>query len=285
MTWSDANPQSGTYDQHLLCSVCADHGATWSAPDTLSAGLGGASSYNDIAITGQRAFVVWNHQQSPWADKLLYGRRSLNAGDTWGPVVTLHTAGYTTEFTVPRCASTDRSVYVIGYWNSPGGDTYLKRGDDPSVTVSFPDTSAPRATSVRLPVRLSDTSGYGIVAAEVAVPFDGGLLTLSGVSTTGALAAGWSLESNLVAGAGGALDTLKLAMATDADTLAGAGALVYLDFGVADVRAPASSPLGLVHALFNDGMPVAVTTDGALRVTGTDGVLGASPAWTIPRWP
>lgn len=87
---------------------------------------------------------------------------------------------------------------------------------------------------------------------------------------------GWAVEENVFSGVGG-MDTLKIAMSTAQDTLSGEGTLVDLVFVTKDIRSPASTSLGLVNVLFNDGDPVAAAVNGSLTIVGTDGVVDATP--------
>jgi hypothetical protein len=151
------------------------------------------------------------------------------------------------------------------------------------IVVSLPDTFATYNQEPEIPVRVSHTTGTGIVAAEVELAYDGDLLNVLAVSNAGCLAAGWTLESNLVHGHATPIDTLKIAMATASDTLFGAGALAKVQFRVADIRHPASSALHLVHALFNDGVPATSAADGAVRVIGANGLVSTVPEVIIPR--
>ncbi len=148
--------------------------------------------------------------------------------------------------------------------------------------VSLPDTIATYNQAVSLPVAITRVDS-AIVSAELFVTFDNALLTFSGVSTTGALANGWTVESNIVSGLGG-IDTLKIAAATDNSAITAEGTLLYLDFQTADLRAPASSALDIAHVLLNDGRPGALGIDGSLTLVGTDGTIISLPETIIPRW-
>ena len=94
---------------------------------------------------------------------------------------------------------------------------------------------------------------------------------------------GWTLETNVVDGVGDE-KTLKIAAATDDDAMTADGTLIYVDFSVADIRHPASSPLTLPHILFNDGTPDYTKTDGSVTIVGTDGVITSLPSEILPRW-
>jgi len=148
-------------------------------------------------------------------------------------------------------------------------------GENPA-ELSVPDTVYSYSQPASVPVRLASTPGAGIVAAEVWGAFDGDLLLpQSAPVTTTALTADWTLEYNLVQGVGSSMDTLKIAMATDNDTVKTAGDLLRFNFTMADRRSPASSPLALTHVLFNAGDPTATITNGSVALVGTDGTITA----------
>jgi hypothetical protein len=154
----------------------------------------------------------------------------------------------------------------------------------PTPTVWAPDTTATYNQSLRVPVYVTDTSGGGIVAAEIFVAYDSDLITAFSTSTSATLlSSNWSVETNIVAGNSSSVDTMKIAMATDDDALVGAGALIQIDFQVANVRVPDSSPLELVHVLFNDGTPSHIKQDGSVTLVGNTATISSLPAQIIPR--
>ena len=171
-------------------------------------------------------------------------------------------------------------MWYSGWDGSTGGFGYATM-----FTVTVPDTLATYDESLKIPVRVSDTTHLSIVSAEVFVSYNSDLLTAwsPAVSTT-PMTATWSIETNILEGVGTSIDTLKIAMATDEDTLSGAGDLIKLYFQVADTRHPASSPLTLEHVLFNDGTPGINATDGSVTLVGTDGVINSLPSEILPRW-
>ena len=152
------------------------------------------------------------------------------------------------------------------------------------IDVSIPDVQSSYATNVQIPVQVTDTSGKGIVAAEVFVCYDGDIVIAFSAGLTGTLAEnGWSIQTNIIQGQATNIDTIKVAMATDNDVLVGAGDLVNLSFQVANIRVPSSTPLTLSHVLFNDGTPTNTTTDGSLTIIGTNGTITSLPSTIIPR--
>ena len=127
----------------------------------------------------------------------------------------------------------DRGAAWILFMNGP-----------PSVAISLPDTTATYDEALQIPVRIGDTTDQDIVSAEVFLAYDGDLLTAQSVDLTGTLLVGdWAVETHIVEGNGTHVDTVKMAMATDEDVLAGAGTLINVNFQVADIRHPASSAL------------------------------------------
>ena len=154
-----------------------------------------------------------------------------------------------------------------------------------TLNASMLHTTATYTEALSLPVRVDDTTGMGIVSAEIFISYDGDLLIPQTVpvSTTG-MTSGWTLEHNIEEGDGTSIDVIKIAMATDDDVLVGAGNLLTLHFVVADQRSSAISPLVIEHVLFNDGTPTGTTTDGSVTLVGTDGVITSLPSEILPRW-
>jgi hypothetical protein len=163
-------------------------------------------------------------------------------------------------------------------------DQLLTLEEIPTIDVSVPHVTATYNQTLQIPVQVTDTSGGGIVSAEVFVSYDGDLLTAFSTGLTGTLAeSGWSAETNVAEGNGTSVDTVKIAMATDDDVLSGAGNLIHITFQVGDVRSPAASLLTLEHVLFNDGTPPNTTMDGSVTLVGVDGTIVHDLTEIIPR--
>jgi Tol biopolymer transport system component len=198
-------------------------------------------------------------------------------------------AGSSQSVSVTFSATTAGTRYTTLTLNSNDPDAPVARlivnGTGREVVVSIPDTTARYLQALSLPVRVSDTSGEGIVSAEAFVTYDGDLLRSPVVEAGGLLTPNWTVESHVLPGMGTAPDTLRVAMATDDDTLAGAGSLANLRFQVADVRHPTSTSVRLEHVLFNAGSPGNVRDYGSVTVVGTDGGIDSAPPVVLPRHP
>ena len=168
------------------------------------------------------------------------------------------------------------------------GEVRFETTSAPSaVEVSVPTVTATYNQALTIPVSISEASG--IIAAEVTVEYDTDLLTLvtpppAGVTSTGTLTDGWSVEYNTEPGGLPNLEKVKIAAATDVNAVTGAATLVNIQFTVNDVRVPASSALTLSDVLLNDGDPTNTTVDGLVTLVGNDATIvfssGGSP---IPR--
>ena len=146
------------------------------------------------------------------------------------------------------------------------------------LTLSVPDTSGGYARDQALPVRLTETTARGIVAAEVFISYDRDLLTFSSVSAANTLlTTDWTTVSHVTSDEGSSTDTLKIVMASGEAALEGAGALVEILFAVADRRRPAFSSLDLEHVLLNDGIPGCQKLHGRFQVLGADAELTGIP--------
>jgi len=154
----------------------------------------------------------------------------------------------------------------------------------PIPLVSAPDTTSLYATDLSVPVRLTDAGATCIVSAELFLAYDGDILTATAVDGTGTLLTpDWAIEYNIIQGGGTTTDTIRIAMATDDDSITTDGTLINVLLDVADIRHPASSHLTLTHAMLNDGDPAASAIDGSVTLVGSDGNVAAAPDSIIPR--
>lgn len=161
--------------------------------------------------------------------------------------------------------------------NEPPADEPPLDIGDGSLHISLPDTTMAGGDTLTVPIHVTDTSGFGVLATELSLGFDSQLLSFVDVQPADLVdISAWHLAAHVVPGPQGA-DTLRVALATDIDTLAGAGALLRARFAVHDLRRPQSSPLSIAHLVFNDGGLPADATDGTVALVGTDATVQVLP--------
>ncbi|MFC2085543.1 cohesin domain-containing protein, partial [Bacteroidota bacterium] len=147
---------------------------------------------------------------------------------------------------VPCASTTDGSVYVC----------------TSEVDVNVPDTSVNYDTegpNVSIPVLIEDVTGLGIYSYGFDLFYNQTYLTATGVGTAGTLSNGWTVQGNtttpgkvIVGGFG-------------TGELSGGGTLLYLNFTLTGVEG--ISNLDLANFIFNNGCPIALTSDGSIEVT------------------
>ncbi|MBT3345292.1 MAG: hypothetical protein HN404_20015, partial [Gemmatimonadetes bacterium] len=151
----------------------------------------------------------------------------------------------------------------------------------PGATLSLPDTLGRPGQLLDLPLLVSG-NGAGLLAAEVAVIFDAQLLIPVTV-TPAVQTSTWQIAAHVTQGEDWQ-DTLRIALATDVDTLAGDAVLLRLTFRVADERSPATAALRLAQAVLDDGTTAAGLVDGSLLRVGYDAVLsGDASGFALPQ--
>lgn len=169
---------------------------------------------------------------------------------------------------------------------SPGSGLTLTTPPNPPATgptLSIPDTTATSGDQLVVPICISSADSAGILAIEVFVSYDSDLLgQMSVQAAMPLLTPAWALVANTAEGTGTSIDTLKIAMATDADTLAGAGALVQLTSCITRLNHPSTTPLHLTRVLLNDGDPAPAIEHGSLHLVGHSGSMGINPAQVAP---
>ena len=213
------------------------------------------------------------------------GKTTLNFDDSQAYTITPDAGHQVADVLVD--GSSQGAVSTHNFTNVTADHTIDASFASSAVTVSVPTVTATYNQALTIPVSISEASG--LVAAEVTVEYDTDLLTLvtpvpAGVTSTGTLTDGWSVEYNTEPGGGPSLEKVKIAVATDVNAVTGAATLVNIQFTVNNVRTPATSALTLSDVLLNDGDPTNVTVDGSVTLVGNDATIvfssGGSP---IPR--
>lgn len=151
----------------------------------------------------------------------------------------------------------------------------------PGATLSLPDTLGHPGQVLELPLSISDNEA-GLLAAEVAIIFDAQVLTPVTV-TPATLTSNWQVAAHVTQGADWQ-DTLRIALATDVDTLKGDAALLRLTFRVQQDPHPAQALLHLTQAVLDDGSEAAGLVDGSLLRVGVDATLaGPVAGFALPH--
>ncbi len=147
-------------------------------------------------------------------------------------------------------------------FTASANDTY-KAVYENTLSVSLPDTTVLYASTVEIPVYVTNTSGLGILSCQFTVNFDNTVIVPASpyYLTSGTLTgtAGWTFAANagnpgqiIIAGAGSTV-------------LNGSGKLLKLKFNVVGDRGD-QTPLDFIDFDFNAGNPVANTVDGSLLI-------------------
>lgn len=126
------------------------------------------------------------------------------------------------------------------------------------VTVTIPDTTAKRDSTINIPIRLTSVTD-DIVSAEITLTFDSGILT-AGDASVGNIAPGWFINSNPTPG------QIKVAMASF-NSLTGDGVLATIPFTV--LGSATSGDSCIIHftkCQFNEGNVSSCTEDGVFTV-------------------
>ena len=142
---------------------------------------------------------------------------------------------------------------LTGAWSSAWGE---------ATEVYLPVASAWPGDTLSVPVQVEDVTGLGIISALLHLTFSSDVLAPLGVSTEGTLSSVWdsvvsntTLPGRMLVGMAGREDR----------ALSGSGTLASLQFEV--VGTPGNTTrIHFEEMLFNEGVPAAVTHDGAFLV-------------------
>ena len=128
-----------------------------------------------------------------------------------------------------------------------------------AVDVSLPVTTGDEGSQVMVPIMVSDVTGLFIDSWETSISWDETILTYADFETAGTLCEGWTIIPNAIPG------NIQIG-GFSAVNMAGEGVMVYLVFDVVGTAGQVTD-LAFDDFMFNDGRPIAYTTDGELTVT------------------
>lgn len=149
----------------------------------------------------------------------------------------------------------------------------------PDVRVEVPNVFA-TSNLIQIPIDISQfLSADSIRSAEIEVSYDGSKLRFEDLAPTQTKTDGWNSVTNVIEGTNN-IDTLRVAIFTDALAVTGDGTLLRLTFELLT----GTAELSLESVLFNDGTPtVGLLSSGTMRSEGRDANLSVSPDPLGPR--
>lgn len=131
-----------------------------------------------------------------------------------------------------------------------------------NVILSVGNGSADPSQSDTVPVTISDVTSLNLTAAEFTVNFDASLLEVTSVSTSGTLAASWSVAYNVI-------NNALLVSLSGATALNGSGVLVNIEFKVKSTASTGQDvPLDIDAISLNEGQIPSEGEDGIFSITG-----------------
>ena len=180
-----------------------------------------------------------------------------------GPTLTPTNSATSTNTPTPTSTPTATSTASPSPTNTP---VY------PYVTVTLPIMAAVQASTISVPVTLSDTTGLGVVSFDLNVSFDPAVMTPASPAfdSTGTLSSGMSITPN------GSTPGHLIISAFQGTPVSGAGTLINLRFNI--VGAPGQATiLAFENFAFNGSIPVPLITYGSVTIAAD---LTPTPTYT-----
>ena len=122
-------------------------------------------------------------------------------------------------------------------------------GSLPAVQLTLPDSTVAAGDTFYLPVITAEVTGLGVLAYEITVGFQSGILTPVGASSEHTISSGWGapvVNTNLT-------DRIII-VSTGTTPLEGEGNLVRLQLGASGSPGTVTA-LDFLHAIYNEGIP------------------------------
>ncbi|MBN2410438.1 T9SS type A sorting domain-containing protein [candidate division KSB1 bacterium] len=128
-----------------------------------------------------------------------------------------------------------------------------------TVEVTLPDTTATEGSTISIPVLCNDVTGLGVYSYGFKIEYDQSIITATGVAVDETISLPWGAPTfNIGEG------TIFIAAAGSAP-LNGEGVLLFIDFSINGTVGNITM-IQFTEAMFNEGEPMAVTTNGNLEV-------------------
>ena len=131
------------------------------------------------------------------------------------------------------------------------------------VEVSITPSSGAPGEEIIIPIDIEQTTGRGVIAAELNIDYDSQVLSATGANLSGTIASDWFIQTNTTNSG-----QVIIRMA-GVNPLNGSGHLVNVKFSVsATARIGSTYLLTFSKALLNEGVPNAATSPGIFTVAG-----------------
>ncbi len=132
------------------------------------------------------------------------------------------------------------------------------------IMLTVENSTGQAGSDITVPLRLTDVSNQGVRSYSLVLTYDSKLITAISAQTAGTLTAGWGAPVFQK------VDGQVVIQGHSGTPLSGAGILVNVVFHVKpDVTDGVTTPISLVFAQLNTGMPEITTANGLLTLHGT----------------
>jgi len=142
-----------------------------------------------------------------------------------------------------------------------------------TIDVTIPDTTGAEGSTISIPVRCNSVTGLGVYAYGFKLTYDQNIITATGVTVEETISSPWGAPTFNVEE-----EAINIAAASSTP-LEGEGVLVFINFSI--IGAVGSNTLiQFTEAVFNEGEPLANTSDGKLTVVESSTV---KPDLSLPN--
>ena len=206
-------------------------------------------SWTSNGITGQVKIEISTNNGASWT---IIAPNVDNTGNySWTPSPT-----YISKNCLIRITSlSNNTVFDLS-----DAEFTIESGDEVNLWIKT-DHTGPQNGTVTIPIHCGDVSGFAIYSSGLAISYDPNVLQAVDTDITGTMLAssGWNTPiKNITTG------KINIAMAGNTP-LTGTGILVNIIFNVIGTTGT-TSPINFDSASFNEGNPLAKTSNGFLRV-------------------
>lgn len=181
---------------------------------------------------------------------------------------------YVTYF-LPADLSREVGPIVVDLYQNPLTHSSTSQDYTPPVeiVVSIPDTICPQGKTMNIPVKIGDLKEQEISTCQFIIKYDSLILSIDSVSTINTLTAGWDNSAIDVTA-----DSINVYL-QNTTALQDSGVLIYL-IATAVGEEGEQSFLNFDQTRFNQGDPIALSTNGSCTITAPPEVTISMPDTT-----